>query len=130
MTTILLVEEDPLQALVRISILKNRFPHVRRVADAAEALCLIEQPGFCDDLGLVISAHHLSGLGAPAFVAELRTRIPGLPILVLGDNQETAGEYAGRAVRFLPKPIATEEMLGTAAQMLEGAGQSMKHVSH
>jgi DNA-binding NtrC family response regulator len=119
---ILLVEEDPLQALVRTSILKKRFSDVKRVADAAEALCLIEQRVFSDNLGLVISGDHFPDLSGPAFVAELQTRMPALPVLVLGNTQASAGNYAGERVRFLAKPIATDEMLGLAAQMMDKTG--------
>ncbi len=116
---ILLVEADPLQALVRLSILKKRFANVRRVADAAEALCLIEQPLLSQHLSLVITGHHLPDLEGPVFVAELRSRMPSLPILVLGNPQASAGEYAGSEVRFLAKPIAGDEMLRVVAQMID-----------
>jgi CheY-like chemotaxis protein len=91
--TILLVDDDPLQAFLRKSILDKRFPDVRRVADAVEALCLVEQPFFVKNLALVVSGHHLPGMGGPAFVAELHARMPSLPVLVLGN----AGEEIGRA---------------------------------
>jgi DNA-binding NtrC family response regulator len=122
MRTILLVEDDPLQALVRMSVLEKRFPDVRRAADAVEALCLIEQPVFSGNLGLVISGHHLPGLGGPAFVAELHSRMPALPVLVLGDAAESVRDYTSDGVRFLAKPIATEEMLTVASQMLAQTG--------
>jgi len=116
------VENDPLQAFVRMSVLEKRFADVRRVADAAEAFCLIEQPIFSDNLGLVISGHHLPGLGGPAFVAELHSRMPTLPVLVLGDTAESARDYTSDGVRFLAKPIATDEMLAAASQMLAENG--------
>jgi DNA-binding NtrC family response regulator len=115
----LLVEDDPIQAFVRMSILEKRFPGVRRVADAGEALCLIEQPVFSDNLGLVIAGNRLSGLDGPAFVAELHVRKPALPVLVLGDKQESASDYADKGVRFLAKPIAADEMVAAASQLLE-----------
>ena len=116
------MENDPLQAFVRMSVLEKRFADVRRVADAAEAFCLIEQPIFSDNLGLVISGHHLPGLGGPAFVAELHSRMPTLPVLVLGDTAESARDYTSDGVRFLAKPIATDEMLAAASQMLAENG--------
>jgi CheY-like chemotaxis protein len=119
MATILLVDDDPLQASVRKSILERRFPNVKRVGDAAEALCLVEQPHFADDLGLVVSGHHLPGLGGPAFVAELHARMPYLPILVLGDTNEDPSQYDRDCVRFLVRPIAAENMLAMATQMME-----------
>ncbi len=115
---ILLVDDDPLQASVRKSILEKRFSEVLRVTDAAEALCLIEQPHFAVNLGLVVSVHHLAGIGGPAFVAELHTRIPSLPVLVLGDSIEECREYAGDNVYFLARPILAEEMLTIASRML------------
>ena len=88
MATILLVENDPLQAFLRKSILERRFSDVQRVTDAAEALCLVEQPQFAGNLGLVISGLNMPGIGGPAFVAELRIRMPWLPILVLGSDSD------------------------------------------
>jgi DNA-binding NtrC family response regulator len=118
MSTILLVEHDPLQAFLRKSILERRFSDVRRVGDAAEAFCLVEQPQFAGNLGLVVSGSHMPGISGPAFVAELHTRMPLLPVLVLGSASEAAADYAGECVRFLPRPFASDEMLALADQML------------
>jgi CheY-like chemotaxis protein len=118
MTTILLVENDPLQAFVRKSVLEKKFSDVRRVVDAAEALCLVEQQPFAANLGMVVSCHHSAGISGPAFVAELHTRMPALPVLVLGNGEETPSDYAGDHVRFLHKPFTTDEMLAAVGQML------------
>lgn len=123
MATILLVDDDPLQAYLRKSILEKRFPDVQRVADAAEALCLIEQPQFTANLGLVISGHHLPGIGGPAFVAEVHTRMPALPVLVLGDASDSPCDYTGESVRFLSRSVSTEEILKRVGQMLEQSAQ-------
>ena len=118
MSTILLVDDDPLQAYLCKSLLERKFGDVHRVADAAEALCLVEQPQFAGGLGLVISGHHLPGIGGPAFVEELHTRMPSLPVLVLGDAHEKPADYTGERIRFLSRPVATEEMLSVAGQLL------------
>lgn len=123
MATILLVDNDPLQAFVRMSSLEKKFPDVRRVADAAEALCLVEQPKFAGNLGLVISCLQTTGVGGPAFVAELHDRLPSVPVLVLGGASEPSGDYAAEGVRFLAKPCASEQMLAAASQMLHQPGQ-------
>ena len=82
----------------------------------------MEQPLFAGNLGLVICGLHLPGFGGPAFVSELRERMPSLPVLVLGGASEAAGDYLGagmgNGVRFLPRPNTTEEMLALASQML------------
>lgn len=118
MATILLVDDDPLQASVRKTILERKFSDVKRVGNAAEALCLVEQPQFASNLGLVISGHRLSGIGGPDFVAELHTRLPYLPILVLGDNGESYRDSSGMQIRFLSRPVLADEMLATASQLM------------
>jgi DNA-binding NtrC family response regulator len=124
MSTILLVDDDPLQAFSRKSILERKFRDVLRVGDAAEALCLVEQPQFADCLGLVISGFHMPGISGPAFVAELHERMPDLPVLVLGSGAECARDYSGDWVRFLSRPCAGDEMLKAADELL--AEQALK----
>ena len=118
MAKILLVENDPLQGAVRKSLLEKRFAEVERVADGAEALCLVEQPLFARDLGLVVCGQQRPGFGGPAFVAELHTRLPQVPVLVLGDASEAAADYLSEGVCFLPRPIVNEEMLTLAGSMV------------
>jgi DNA-binding NtrC family response regulator len=118
LATILLVDNDPLQASLRKSVLERRFHDVQRVGDAAEALCLVEQPHFAWNLGLVISGLHMPGIGGPEFVAELHSRLPNLPILVLGSATEAAGDYVGGWIRFLARPFPIDEMLNVAGQMV------------
>jgi DNA-binding NtrC family response regulator len=122
MRTILLVDDDPFQAFVRMSALEKRFRDVVRVADAAEALCLIEEPDFSSRLGLVISGHHRPGFGGPAFVAELHTRKPEVPVLVLGNGSENATDYGEPGVRFMAKSTANDELVEIAGQMMNPNG--------
>jgi len=121
MSTILLVDDDPLQASLRKSLLERRFPLVERVNDAAEAFCLTEQPQFASQLGLVICGLHMPGIGGPAFVAELHERLPQVPVLVLGSASEAATDYRGARVRFLPRRCITEHMLNAADELLAEA---------
>lgn len=103
------------------ALLERRFADVRRVADAAEALCLVEQPQFANSLGLVISRNRLPGIGGPAFVAELHNRMPELPVLVLGAGGEWPAESKGEYVRFVSAEKDTREILAAAGQMLAGS---------
>jgi CheY-like chemotaxis protein len=126
MTTILLVDDNPLQAFVRMSVLEKKFHDVQRVADPAEAFCMVEQPQFAGKLGLVIADLGMPGLGAPAFVAEMHARLPDVPVLVLGDAKGATAEYPADGVRFLTEPIASEEMLSAASQLLAGDGSARR----
>jgi len=56
----------------------------------------------------------MQGIGGPAFVAELHTRLPNVPVLVLGSGGEGANDYAGGLVRFLAMPFTHEEMIRAA----------------
>ena len=118
MPTILLVDDDPLQAFARKSLLGKRFKDVQRAADAAEALCLLEQPQFAATLGLVISGLHLPGISGPEFVAELHARQPKVPVIVLGDSNDAATDYAVEGVCFLPKTAPSEAVLSVASALM------------
>lgn len=118
MKTVLLVDDDPLQARVRRSILGRGFPAVERAADAAEAFIRIEDPGFRNQLGLVIVGLIRPGLGSPAFVAELTSRFPSVPVLVLGQGSDGAVPGQSPSVRFLYS-ASPEQMLATSRQMVE-----------
>lgn len=118
MATILLVDDDPLQAFVRKSALEKHFPDVRRVNNAAEAFCLVEQPLFARDLALVISGHHRPGITGPDFVAELRSRLPFLSVLVIGNASDSPADYRSDQIRFIASSVDSSEMLHVAGQLL------------
>jgi len=118
MATILIVDDDPLQASLMMSLLGRHFGNVCRVNDAAEALCLIEQPDFASKLNLVITGHRMTGIGGPAFVAELHARKPDLPVLVLNASGAMASDYQDEQVVFMPNPVAGDKMLAVVGQIL------------
>jgi len=121
MPIILLVDDDPLQARWRKSVLEERFTDVLRVSGAVEALCLVEEPQIAKDLVLVICGDLMPGIGVPAFVDELRVRMPLLPVLVLGSSTSAPSDYRGEHVRYLAKSLVNREMLAAASQMIASA---------
>lgn len=123
-TTILLVDNDPLQAYICKALLERSFVGVKRVPEAAEALCLVEQPQFAGDLALVITRDHLPGIGGPAFVEELHTRLPDLPVLVLGEDGHWTAPSKGARVRFLPRTAAEDEIISAVDELLAKTGRS------
>lgn len=120
MIKILLVDNDPLQAFVHKAILEKRFHSVLRAHDAAETLCLVEQPDFSANLALIVCSHPLPGLDYADFIAELRTRLPWLNLLVVGNARaEQAEKTAGTGqIRFLPLPFNATQVIQTIVQML------------
>ena len=108
-----------MQAHVRRSILGRHFHDVERASDAAEAFILVEDPGFAKKLGLVVVGLHRPGIGSPAFVAELTSRLPSVPVLVLGRDREEAALYNGTNVRYLPRAVSSQELLAVSRQMMD-----------
>jgi len=118
MTTILLVDDDPLQAHVRKSILGRHFSDIQRASDVAEAFIRVEDPWFAQKIGLVVVCLNRPGLGSPAFVAELTSRLPSVPVLVLGRSREEAAAYEGPNVRFLPRTAPAERLIALSRKMM------------
>ncbi|MFZ0392703.1 MAG: response regulator [Terracidiphilus sp.] len=116
--TILVADDDPFRAFARCAALERTFYGVTRAASAAEAFIKLEQPAFAANLALVIAGLNLPGLAGPAFVRELSRRLPQTPILALGRSGETAQDYPGNNVRFLPEQTGPADILGAATEML------------
>lgn len=119
MNTVLLVEDDPFQAHVRRSLLGRHFSDVERASDAAEAFILVEDKYFAERLGLVVVGLDRPGMGSRAFVDELTSRLPSVPVLVLGQGLEESATYPGSNVRFLPRAVPAEQFVAVTRQMIE-----------
>lgn len=92
MALILLVDENPLRASLRQSLLERATPDVVRVSSPAEALCMVESEDFAQTLRLVVTGSRMSGISGAEFVNELRSRLPQVPVLVLTDHDEKLNE--------------------------------------
>jgi FixJ family two-component response regulator len=90
-----------------------------RAAGAAEAFIQVDQPAFARDLALVMVALHMPGLSGPAFVDELTSRAPRVPVLVLCRKGECNEQYTFENVKLLPASSTTHEMLSIVRQMLQ-----------
>jgi CheY-like chemotaxis protein len=122
MATILLVDDNPLRASLRQSVL-GRSHGVERATDAAAALCLVESPEFGPGLRLVITGHVLSGIPGPEFVAELRARRPEVPVLVLSQSREAELEYEGIDGVFHSQTSSAEELRTVVDELLSESGK-------
>jgi hypothetical protein len=45
--------------------------------------------------------------------------VPSIPVLVLGRSGEKIADFPGENVRFLARPISTENMLATSRWLLD-----------
>ncbi len=130
MTTVLLVDDDPLQAHVRKSVLGRHFRSIERAADAAEAFILVEDRFFAEKLGLVVVGLGRPGLGNVEFVAEFTSRLPSVPVLVLGPGRDEAALYSGGNIRYLPRAVSSQELLAVSRQMMDLSAASRVALTH
>ncbi len=117
-SVILLIEDDPFLGYARQSVLARRFPRVLRVTDAAEAFIKVDDPEVARDIAVVVVGLHLPGFAGPNFVSELISRIPGIPVLVIGRLGEIAPDYVGESVRFLPHHASSQDVLEGTRDLL------------
>ena len=118
MDTILLVDDNPLRAAMRQSLLEDSAPAVVRALDAAEALCMVESPEFAQGLSLVITGHVMSGISGPEFVAELRSRMPHVPVLVMSTISDFEKAYQGIAGVYFSQTRSPEELRSLAGKLV------------
>ena len=110
MEAILLVDDNPLRAAMRQSLLEGGGPAVVRALDAGEALCMVESADFAQGLALVITGHVMTGISGPEFVAEFRSRMPEVPVLLLNAGPELEKEYQGIGGVYFSQTKSPDEL--------------------
>lgn len=118
MDSILLVDDNPLRASMRKTLLESSTPAVFRAVDAADALCLIESQEFARNLALVITGHRMTGISGPEFVAEVRSRLPQVPILVLSLMSGADQLYLSIPNVFISQSDSPEELRALAVHII------------
>ena len=120
MATILLVDDNPLRASLRQSILERDDATVIRVSDAAEALCLLGAINIADRLGLIIASHPIHGISGPEFVTELQSRLSGIPVLVLSSQPDAPQEYSALPNVFVAVAASPDDLRSAVKGLLNG----------
>lgn len=116
---ILLVDDNAVQATTRRSILLRTGRSVLAASNAMQALNMLEDAALLKSLGLVITDHSMPGMNGPEFVAELRERLPRIPVVVLSGFPDVEGQYEGLNVMFRMKPVAPDQLITLAESLLE-----------
>ena len=109
--SILLVDDDAVQAGTRQEILLRSGENVYLARNAREALDCLRKPEWFHSVGLVITDHLMPGMNGPEFVTELRAILPDVPVLVLSGLLEAEALYNGLDVIFRVKPFAPDKLI-------------------
>jgi len=109
--TILLVDDDAIQAATRKAILTRFGNDVLLASDGKQALSVLGSPENSEHIDLVITDHIMPQMNGPQFVKELRQNFPSMPVLVLSGLPDVESEYEGLHVLFRLKPLAPEELI-------------------
>jgi CheY-like chemotaxis protein len=115
MPAILIVDDNPIQAVTRRLILeKAHFPVV--IAESGAVALAKFDSG--EPFGMVITDHCMPEMGGPELVKKLREQSATLPILVLSGLPEAQLEYEDMDVQFRLKPIQPQELIDLSRTML------------
>lgn len=113
---ILVVDDNPVQALTRKSILARAGYEAQTVYSAEDAFKAIDSDE-AQSIGMVITDHIMPGESGSHFVEQLWHRRAGLRIMVLSGLADAEAEYAGLDVIFRAKPIHPEELIALVGQV-------------
>lgn len=115
MPAILIVDDNPIQAVTRRLILeKAHFS----VVLADNGLAALEKFDSDAQFGMVISDHCMPEMSGPELVKQLRGRSTTLPIVVLSGLPEAESQYEGMDVYFRLKPMQPEELIELTRTLL------------
>ena len=115
MATILIVDDNPIQAVTRRLILERAHFHIAIADSGAAALARLDAG---EKFGMIVTDHCMPVMDGPSLVRKLRERAIPAPIVVLSGLPEAEAEYEGLDVIFRMKPIPPEELIELARSLL------------
>ncbi|SEF73847.1 Response regulator receiver domain-containing protein [Bryocella elongata] len=117
--TILLIDDNAVQAATRQTILKRAGYFVIAVLSPERALEQFRNQDFPDTISLVITDHIMPGMNGNEFVRSLRTFDPSVPVLVISGMVEAEEEYEGLNVLFRLKPLLPDNLLASVHRLVD-----------
>ncbi len=116
MLQVLLIDDNPMQLRVREAVLVDAGMLVSTAMTSEDALALLNPPRS-KDFDVIVTDHILPGDSGAAFVRQLRAFDPDVPVLAISGLPEAQEEYEKLHVRFLPKPVAPEELIRSVQEL-------------
>ncbi len=116
MLQVLLIDDNAMQLHVRKAVLEAAGISVSTASTSEEALVLLIPPRS-RHFDVIVTDHILPGESGAAFVRQLRSFGANVPVLALSGLPEAREEYEELNVRFLPKPVAPEELIRSVQEL-------------
>ena len=117
--TLLLIDDNAIQAATRQTILKRAGYFVIAVLNPAEALERLRTSNYPTPIDVIITDHIMPGMNGAEFVTRLREFAPDIPVLVISGMAEAEDEYKHLGVDFRMKPLLPENLLSSVHHILE-----------
>ncbi len=115
-TVILVVDDNPVQALTRKAILAGAGFDVQTAYSADAAFAALDEDSG-QTITLVITDHIMPGESGSHFVEKLWERRTSLSVMVLSGLAEAEEDYAGLDITFRAKPIRPSELIELATRL-------------
>ena len=119
--TILLIDDNAIQAATRQAILKRSGYFVIPVLNPQRALQQFRENDFSAEIDLVITDHVMPEMSGSEFVRNLRGMHPELPVMVISGMEEAEEMYRGMNVLFRLKPLLPDNLLASVSRLLQTA---------
>jgi DNA-binding response OmpR family regulator len=116
--TILLIDDDALQAATRQTILKRAGYEVIAVLSPERALEQFRNSEFPTPIDLILTDHLMPGMSGSEFITALRKFAPLVPVLVISGLAAAEDEYDGLEVHFRVKPFPPALLLESIQGLL------------
>ena len=117
--TILLIDDNAIQAATRQAILKRAGYSVIAALNPANALKLLQNNEYPSPIALIITDHTMPAMSGADFVRSLRKTHSDLPVMVISGLEEARAEYDGMNVTFRMKPLQPELLLANVQRLIE-----------
>ena len=116
--TILLVDDNAIQAMIRRTILeRNGYTTITALQPSKALEHLQNDVGF-SSVDLIITDHMMPEMNGSTFSKEVRALRPAMPILVVSGMEEAYDQYAGLNVEFRVKPLQPELLIECVRKLI------------
>jgi len=116
--TILLIDDNAVQAATRQTILKRAGYSVIAVLCPARALEQFRQHEFPAPIDLILTDHLMPGMNGAEFISRLREFELNVPVLVISGMAEAEDAYKGLNVHFRLKPLLPDILLSSVHDLV------------